>query len=252
MSKTVPLIGWHWTNNFLVCDLLADWKHGFFTRSHSPQLPQQLQSNLGTETAYRLKQVHGDRLISISDISAEQLVEADGLYTNLPQSLGSIWVCSADCVPLLIGDRTLGTVSAIHAGWRGTAAQIVAKIITQFQSQGSQLQDLVVALGPAISGAAYQVKEEVAEQLLKTIAQSVGVSSDSEPGHALVDIRLIQQQQLIETGLLLNQIAIAPYCTFNHGDLFFSYRRQSLGLEKINKDQSQNRIQWSGICTEKH
>jgi polyphenol oxidase len=244
------LIGWHWRDRYLVCDLLSQWKHGFFTRFYNPLLPAQLQTNLETETAYRLKQVHGDRLISISDILPEQLIEADAIYTNIPQSssnsVSSIWVCSADCVPLLIGDRVLGTVAAIHAGWRGTAARIVPKIITQFHDQGSQLEDLVVALGPAISGSAYQVKEEVAEQVLKTVTKTVGITSDPEPGHLRLDIRLVQQQQLLESGLNLNQIAIAPYCTHNNPDLFFSYRRQSLANLrtenfKQNESQSQNR-----------
>jgi polyphenol oxidase len=251
---------WHWQSGFLVCELLSPWKHGFFTRIHAPQLPDRLQSHLGTETAYRLKQVHGDRLICPQEPILEvALPEADGLYLNPFSSIKarSIWVCSADCVPILVGDRQLGTVAAIHAGWRGTAAQILPKLIVQLHSQGSNLKDLVVCLGPAISGEAYQVSEEVADRVLETISLKVGIINDPKPNHLRLDIRLVQQQQLLELGFLASQIAIAPYCTLNNPDLFFSYRRQTLASKLGTSKSETNKlepvksagteIQWSGI-----
>ncbi len=279
--STQTINGWQWQSGFLVCDLLCHWKHGFFTRTYAPQLPDHLQSHLATKTAYRLKQVHGDRVISTSDILfhpvkeqfidqlAVPLPEADGLYVSelnkntdlanqakIPASC-SIWVCSADCVPILIGDRKSGAVAAIHAGWRGTASKILSQAIKQLQSRGSSVKDLVVVLGPAISGAAYQVSEEVANQVLQTVSVKVGVISDPEPDHVRLDIRLVQQQQLLELGFLPDQIAIAPYCTLNNPDLFFSYRRQTIedkvanGLNKTSQPKTSKprvtRIQWSGI-----
>ncbi len=35
------------------------------------------------------------------------------------QPLQAVWVASADCTPVLIGDVKTGRVAALHAGWRG-------------------------------------------------------------------------------------------------------------------------------------
>jgi polyphenol oxidase len=219
-------------------------------------MPQDLQTAFYAQgQAYHVKQVHGDRLINISDINIndQNKPEADGIFA-LATANTSLWTCSADCVPALIGDRKLGMVAAVHAGWRGTAQGILTKAIALFQAHGSDLVDLVIALGPAISGESYQVQSTVAEQVTSTIQTKVGVQPDSVPDHVRLDIRLVQHQQLIEIGLDPSQIAIAPYCTFQTPDLFFSYRRYTT-VEMPNKqllpDQPRRspQIQWSGIVS---
>mgnify|MGYP005847640913 CR=1 FL=1 len=230
---------WHWQSDYLKCDLLDPWLHGFFGRSHAGQMPEQLASYLGSQLAYRVKQVHGDRCL-ISDDCANH-PEADGIYTSSTSTSCSIWVCSADCVPILVGDRSLGLVGAIHAGWRGTAAGIVPKMLAELTRAGSKLSDLAIALGPAISGANYQVEKTVADQVTETLTHLVGIAPDLDSNHMRLDLRLVQQQQLIEVGIRPDQIAIAPYCTFQDQELFFSYRRDY-------RHDSHYHVQWSGIA----
>lgn len=251
---------WYWQESILNCKLLCEWQHGFFTRSHSPQTPQDLQKYFkNTESnskAYHAKQVHGDRLVEISEFNDNaDLPEADGVYIDPEQIQDriqnniSVWTCSADCVPILIGDRVLQTVAAIHGGWRGTAKSILIKAITKFQQTGSNLENLRVALGPAISGAFYQVQTEVADLVLSTIKEPVGVFPEPDlAGHCRLDIRLVQQQQLLELGLTNSQIAIAPYCTFQTPEHFFSYRRNTLeARDNLGSPKPKTQIQWSGI-----
>ena len=240
---------WRWREGVLVCDLLSDWQHGFFTRSHAPETPDHLKQLIRSEgRAYRAKQVHGDRVLSITEIDLDPLLEADGVCAikeNItPQS---VWVCTADCVPVLIGDPHLGSVAAVHAGWRGTAAKILGVAVAKFLERGSSCSDLCVALGPAISGDAYQVTQEVADRVLSTIAHPQGVSSDPQPDRCRLDLRSVQQQQLVEMGIKSEQIAIAPYCTLTDKEHFFSYRRNC--LENPDQTPSRPQIQWSGIAT---
>jgi polyphenol oxidase len=245
---------WYWQEEFLVCKLLAPWDHGFFTRAFAPQKPQDLQQFFSSDPvvkAYHAKQVHGDRLVEISEFKSDSktsaLPEADGIFSA--DSHTSVWTCTADCVPILIGDRQLGTVAAVHGGWRGTAKGILTKAITKFLDRNSNLRDIVVALGPAISGASYQVQTRVADQVLATIKKPVGVITDPQIGHCRLDIRLVQQQQLLEQGLTNSQMAIAPFCTFQTPEHFFSYRRNTLEyLQTEPKPNSQPpQIQWAGI-----
>ncbi|MEI6428699.1 MAG: peptidoglycan editing factor PgeF [Pseudanabaena sp. ELA607] len=266
---TYPL--WQWRNGVLTCELLSLWPHGFFTKLHTPQLPEALQhhfwhpdfnlnvshssDNLGqslgnSPKVVRAKQVHGKRIITSHHhhqvtVPASNLPEADGVWLEGSQSYHSAWVCSADCVPVLLGDVRLGHVAAVHAGWRGTAAGIVPEAVQLFTQQGSRLEDLRVALGPAISGGCYQVNQAVAAQVLATVRQPVGVTSDPEPDRARLDIRQVQHQQLTELGLNTTQIAVAPHCTFSDGDKFFSYRRYCLDTPVESRGKSS--VQWSGI-----
>ena len=80
--------------------------------------------------------------------------------TNQPGVL--LAVGTADCVPVLVIDVAKRVVAAFHAGWRGTAAQIVERgIATMQQEYGSRTEDLVAAIGPSIGGCCYTVGEEV-------------------------------------------------------------------------------------------
>ncbi|AFY71035.1 Multi-copper polyphenol oxidoreductase, laccase [Thalassoporum mexicanum PCC 7367] len=217
--------------------------------------------------AYRAKQVHGDRLLDNQELDQlaigqvnSTLPEADGVFiqvalsqpeaenSNLAkkETKQSVWVCTADCVPVLIADRNLGHVAAVHAGWRGTAAGILTKAIAKFLNHGSQLEDLRIALGPAISGEVYQVTETVAAQVIATISTEVGIFPDQEPERCRLDLRAVQQQQLSEMGIAKPQMAIAPYCTLQTPDRFYSYRRYT----KENPDHKGGapRVQWSGIA----
>lgn len=246
---------WQWRDGRLTCDLLAEWQHGFFTRSHAPKLPNDLHNYLvPSGQAYRAKQVHGNCLIHADEIVPSPdrpLPEADGVWvtpeSDRPLENRSVWVCTADCVPVLIGDRKLGSVAAVHAGWRGTVAGIVPKAIATLCDRGSSLKDLRVALGPAISGKVYQVSQDVAQQVTATIREPVGLYPDADPERVKLDLRQVQLQQLQELGMFPEHVAIAPYCTLENEELFFSYRRYFLNNPHPQPRAPQ--VQWSGIAT---
>ena len=66
-----------------------------------------------------------------------------------------------------MADVKTGKVAAIHAGWRGTSQKIVPEAIALFQADGSNLEDLRIAMGAAITGKVYQVTETVAAEVGK-------------------------------------------------------------------------------------
>lgn len=264
---------WQWTTwgdrRYLTCSLLAPWRHGFFTQQFWPQLPQDLVQVFHPHAQVnRVKQVHGNRVLTPSELQQplvdgqdDTLHAADGLVSD--GNTQSLWVCSADCVPVLIGDRHTGQVAAIHAGWRGTAARIVPQAIARLQSQGSRLADLQVAMGPAIAGEVYQVSKTVAAELgesltdrpkedsataspesIESVLQKLQnlpnppIYPDEHPERVRIDVRRINQLQLEHLGLEPQQVAIAPHCTYQSPQDFFSYRRTK-----------QKQVQWSGILS---
>lgn len=259
---------WHWQSwndmPYLTCSLLESWAHGFFTQQFSPRVPEELVTVLRPEAQVcRVKQVHGNTVLTPSDLqhpptapsdSDPVLHAADGLVTE--QNQQSVWVCTADCVPVLIADEATGQVAAVHAGWRGTAARIVPAAIARLQAQGSKISNLRVALGPAIAGDVYQVSDDVAAELGASLYPESGnapldrlaqlralpdspVQDDLEPGKVRVDVRRVNVLQLQHLGLAPEHIAIAPFCTYQQPQHFFSYRRSR-----------QKKVQWSGIVSE--
>ncbi|MEM8642859.1 MAG: peptidoglycan editing factor PgeF [Cyanobacteria bacterium P01_G01_bin.54] len=253
-----PAPQWQWLTlagqPYLTCDLLADWSHGFFTQQFYPTPPEAISQRLVPEAAaYRVKQVHGNVALTPTTIAAhsgEEPPPADGVVTEALQQ--SAWVASADCTPVLIGDVVTGRVAAIHSGWRGTAQRIVPKTITQLLAMGSQLQNLRLAMGPAIQGQVYQVGEQVGQEVARSVVADPdpdtdylqqamalvepALFSDEHPGRVRLDVRRIISLQLQDMGVAFQNVAIAPCCTYQQPDLFFSYRRTK-----------EKKVQWSGI-----
>ena len=265
-SQTVNSL-WQWQSwqdlPYLTCSLLQDWQHGFFTQQFWPRSPAELvQIWQPDASVYRVKQVHGNQVLTPTEIEtgivgegeAKIFPPGDGILTDGTRQ--AIWVASADCTPVLIGDLHKGTVAAIHAGWRGTAQGIVPQAIARFVEGGSSLANLRIAMGPAIAGAVYQVSEEVAVQVGATIVPSQNnnpskailaaleelshspLLPDPEPGKVRLDVRRVNALQLEQLGIDPEQMAIAPYCTYQQPEYFFSYRRTN-----------EKKVQWSGIVS---
>ncbi|MGB3692704.1 MAG: peptidoglycan editing factor PgeF [Spirulinaceae cyanobacterium] len=259
--------GWQWQTwqglPYLTCDLLQQWQHGFFTQQFCPQLPEEIVAVFDPQyQAYRVKQVHGSRVMTPWEIEAAQqegslIAEngyppADAIFTDQPQQ--AVFVASADCTPVLIGDLKSNKVAAIHAGWRGTAKRIVPEAIARFVASGSNLEDLRIAMGPAIAGEVYQVSEKVAtevgasvvdspEAILTTLLQlpNSPILPDTHPNRVKLDVRRINALQLEGLGINQEQVVIAPHCTYQQPEYFFSYRRSK-----------EKKVQWSGIASMKN
>jgi polyphenol oxidase len=257
---------WHWQtgedHSYLTCDVLSPWQHGFFTQDFHPRLPEELTSIWESPTtAYRVKQIHGKVVLTPQEITEvvnqandpDALAEADAVMSDSPQQ--SVWAASADCTPVLIGDLVTGQACAIHAGWRGTSQKIVPQAIARFLEFGSKKADLRIAIGPAISGKIYQVDEGVALEVAQSILPDPNLEpetiltklkhfphppilEDELPGKVRLDVPRVNHIQLEQLGINPEQIAIAPYCTFQEQALFFSYRRTG-----------EKKVQWSGIVS---
>lgn len=78
-------------------------------------------------------QVHGDKIVRVdhsyfhlsASLQKEKMQEVDALVTDVPGTC--IAVSTADCVPVLLYAPDKRVIAAVHAGWRGTVKQIVAK-----------------------------------------------------------------------------------------------------------------------------
>lgn len=176
---------------------------------------QFLRAEPGFSGAVLSRQVHGTALAwhPAPTPGWTMIGGVDGHLSAAPELL--LLVTVADCVPVYLVDPTRRALALVHAGWRGVAGGILAAAITQLQAvAGSSPQDLVMHCGVAISGACYEVEDEV--------AVACGKQVDGE-GHTCLDLRrqLAEQADVLGVG----EITVSENCTATAAEHFFSHRR---------------------------
>jgi YfiH family protein len=182
-------------------------------------------------------QVHGNTIKTFGTVEDIDNSEdrADALISDLDGVL--IGVKTADCVPVLIGDPKTGAYSAIHAGWRGTAQSIVSKAVARMSKvYSSDPTDLIAAIGPAAGRKNYEIGHDVIDDFQNNFGdESCKYFSPTREGHALVDLHAANRDQLLDAGVKSENIRIAPFCTIERPDLFFSYRLEKRKFGKTGR-----------------
>jgi YfiH family protein len=171
-------------------------------------------------------QVHGRdvRVVRDADDPDSESERCDALATNLKGVL--LGVKTADCVAVLLADPRAGACAAVHAGWRGTLAEIVRQALGRMREEfGTEARDVRAALGPAALGCCYEVGAEVVEPFRAKFADAYSLFTPTRDGHALVNLHEANRRQLIESGVAPERIHALPLCTMCRPDLFFSYRQ---------------------------
>lgn len=170
-------------------------------------------------------QVHGDgiKVVETVDDAANSDGRFDALVSNLDNILAG--VKTADCVPVLIGDKKTRVYAAVHAGWRGTVRSIVSKSVEVMRKKyGTKPSDLICAIGPAAGCENYEIGNDVMEAFADSFDEGSKYFTPTREGHALIDLHLANEDQLLRAGVPAENIFKAPFCTMTRTDLFFSYR----------------------------
>src|SRR5262249_7725637 len=199
-----------------------------------------------------LKQMHSD-VIHHFAAAPDKTCQGDASITDQPGLLLSVQ--TADCVPILLVDPKRRAVAAVHAGWRGTLARMVAKTVGQMHMRfGSKPADLLAAIGPSIGGCCYAVGTEVAAQFMSQFSDAAGYFDELRtgdepnplqwlnmipPGHqpppknVLLDLRKANRSQLLAAGLREKNIVVSDLCTACRRDFFFSYRKEGAATGRM-------------------
>ena len=141
-----------------------------------------------------------------------------------------VWlaVYSADCVPVLLLDAASPAIAAIHAGWRGTAAGIVAATLGRMRDLfGTAPGRCTAVLGPAIGGCCYEVDAPVAEAM-RGAPWWPQAACPTGPERWYLDLRVAIRRQLMDLGVPGDGVTAVPHCTACRPDLFFSHRRDGV------------------------
>jgi YfiH family protein len=165
------------------------------------------------------RQVHGAGVAVVD--AAHVAGEADALVTN--DAAVAIGVLVADCVPVVVLDPTARVLAVAHAGWRGTVAAVVATTLDAMAECGASRARCHAAIGPCISGDAYQVGQDVADALrIAGLADAVRPDGN---GRFLADLPAAVRSQLTAAGVPAEHVA-TPRSFTDDGARYFSDRAQ--------------------------
>ena len=166
-------------------------------------------------------QVHGTTLAWVGEAEAGRgafdretvIHDHDGLLTAAP-GLGLV-VSYADCVPVVIAARGADgpEFAAVHAGWRGMLAGIVAQAAAALARRGRLLGAVV---GPSIGPCCFTVDEGLRKRFNERFPGSAGGRT--------VDLWACAGRDLEAAGMPPAAVTVAALCTMSD-DRFFSHRR---------------------------
>lgn len=145
----------------------------------------------------------------------------DGIITDM---LNVPVMCySADCVPTLLYERKAGLIGAVHGGWRGTGENIILNAVNLMCAHGGTKEEITAFIGPAIGMCCYEVSEDVGALFAPEYGEFV---KRKDNGKYMIDLKKITKAQLLNAGVLPENIENSDICTSCRNDMFFSHRRQ--------------------------
>ena len=144
----------------------AGVRHAFTTRHHARAITDVAASpalralGAGDEGVRWARQVHGTTCLVADARPPGEIGEGDALITTRPGA--PLAVFTADCVAVVVAEPERGVLAVAHAGWRGTVAGILGRLVrTLAERFAVRPERLRAAIGPSIGPCCYEVDEPV-------------------------------------------------------------------------------------------
>ena len=175
------------------------------------------------------RQIHSDIVRAVTKNDAHGLdhhsyPECDALITN--DAGCALIVFTADCTPILLWDSVNGAVGAVHAGWRGTAADIAGKTVRKMLSEFScRPENIRAAIGPNIGACCFETDSDVPDLIRAQFGEKTEkfiIPSAEKIGKFHVDLKAVNAHALRRAGV--ENIEISDACTMCAPDRFWSHR----------------------------
>jgi polyphenol oxidase len=233
----------------LTADMLAV-PHGFFTRRGgvsggpfaslncslgSPDDPDHVIRNralvaermaLPPEALLGLKQVHGDRVITVTEPWKMGAGEAaDAMVTDRPGL--ALGIITADCAPVLFADSTTGVIGGAHAGWRGAVGGVLEATLAAMEALGANRGQVTAVVGPCIGQNSYEVGADLRSEVLNRNPEDARFFAEGRRAERWqFDLASYCAARLAASGV--GQIAVTGHDTLADEARFFSHRRRTL------------------------
>ena len=166
------------------------------------------------------RQIHGDRVAVIAQKPATDMV-VNGHDALITAETGiGLMIQHADCQAILLHDPVKKIVGIIHAGWRGSVANIAHKTVAAMhRSYDCDPADLRAAISPSLGPCCAEFVNYQQELPAEFYPYQV------RPHY--FDFWAISRDQLRQAGVRTSNIAVANQCTVCNPD-YFSFRRDRI------------------------
>jgi len=180
---------------------------------------RRIKEALSLEILWTPRQVHGDGIAVIDSGGGGEPppadIEADAVVVSSPGI--AIGVKTADCLPILMADPERKVAAAVHAGRRGSELYIARRAAeTMVKRFGCEPGAITAALGPCVRECCYEVDVASARRFRACCGGS---------GSRMVDLVGANVRQLLDAGLLEENIIDSGVCVSCESGRFFSHRK---------------------------
>ena len=187
-------------------------------------------------TLVHMKQIHSNLVHVVDDgDDFDNPPTCDALITNKKNV--PLMVMVADCAPILFYDDAQKVIAVAHAGRAGAFKNIVAKVIESFiKDFNCDAKNIFVSVGASVGVCCYEVGVEIFDEA-KELKLDYAIERKNENFH--LNVRSVLKKQLLEAGVLDENIEVSSECNCCLSDKYFSYRKNNVtgrfaGVIKLN------------------
>jgi hypothetical protein len=175
---------------------------------------------------------HNNQVKEVDRYCKEEIIKGvDGLVTQDNNIF--LGVTFADCPFILLSGMNFSkkqrVVGAAHCGYRGTVKNIAGEMIAKMEEKKAEAKYVKAVIGPGICEKCFEFGSDAPEIFSK---YAEFLRSQNGTGKFLVDLKGIIKKQLIQSGVLENNIYVSDLCTFEDESLF-SFRREKMDPNNI-------------------
>ncbi len=179
-----------------------------------------------SESVYDVYQIHSTNVVVTSGPldKNDPHIKADAILTNKPNV--TLMMRFADCVPILLFDPIKRAIGIVHAGWVGTVDKIIVKAVLEMgRNYGTNPDDLIAAIGPAIGPDHYTVGEDVLHRIRSSFHLIDDQIVSERNGKSYFDLWKANKISLNNVGV--HKIEMAEICTFCNIEDWYSHRGEN-------------------------
>ena len=226
--------------------------HAFFTKCSSEKFLQLLGDHFNrNHVNCVLNQIHSNVIVFGSQSQKGSKINADGIVGDKCNQ--NLWVYTADCLPIFFADKVSRNVAVLHCGRKGLEKRIIKNLIKIFDNLGNSRNNLLVAIGPAISKKNYLIDKKTLQEFYRKAENKelTNYLSKTEKDFYFNDFNNLQEQnlnqldlkrcaymQILDENILSTNIDISNLCTYELKNEFNSWRRSNTTSR-----------QWNLICS---
>ena len=229
---------------------LKEIKHCFFSRNggHSKGVYKSLNCGIGSKDDKKkifknlsyvadkmsvkinnlvlMNQTHSKKVLEIKKNNINKRINSDAIITK--DKGIALGVLTADCVPILIFNKTNKIIGCIHAGWKGAFSGIIKNTVVKIKRPNSK-NKIYASIGPCIGKNNYEVDLDFFKKFVKKSKKNKIYFSEKNKQKKLFNLRKFVANQLAELKVNVDHV---NHDTFKEKNNFFSFRRSTIYKHK--------------------